>query len=114
MNYSSNSAFLDQPPLFPPYLGRRELSPPGMYSNLGLPFHKFDAHGAPPPHRVIPYDDHPSFMHNIRGPGVPPHISERKPWGTQVLDYLLLKVFLADFGMFTQFAVYQHTIEVFL
>ena len=37
VNYPSNSPFLDQLPPFPPYLGRRGLSPPGMYSDLGPP-----------------------------------------------------------------------------
>ncbi|KAJ1391951.1 K-like proteiny domain [Sesbania bispinosa] len=71
VNYPSNSAFMDQLPPFPPYLGRRGLSPPRMYSDLG-PL---------PPHAGFPLDDRPPFMNNIRRPGIPPHISERKPWG---------------------------------
>lgn len=90
INYPSNPAFLDQLPPFPPYMGRRELSPPGMYSNLGPPFHKFDAIGAPLPHGGFPHDDRPPFMHNLPRPGVPPLLSERRPWGPQVLDYHLL------------------------
>uniref|UniRef100_A0A5B7AWQ7 K Homology domain-containing protein n=1 Tax=Davidia involucrata TaxID=16924 RepID=A0A5B7AWQ7_DAVIN len=83
-------AFPDQVPPFPSFVGRRELSPPGVYSNLGPSFHKFDAVGGLPPHGGFhPHDDHPSFMHNIHRPGIPPHISERKPssalWGPQGL-----------------------------
>ncbi|KAK7351521.1 hypothetical protein VNO77_11048 [Canavalia gladiata] len=73
VNYPSNSPFLDQLPPFPPYLGRRGLSPPGMYSDLG----------PPPPHAGFPLDDRPPFGNNIPRPGIPPHISERKPWGPQ-------------------------------
>lgn len=70
-NFPSNSAFLDQHSPFPPYLGRRGLSPPGMYSDLG-PRH---------PHADFPLDDHPPFMNNMYRSGIPPLISERKPWG---------------------------------
>ncbi|RDX79416.1 RNA-binding KH domain-containing protein RCF3, partial [Mucuna pruriens] len=73
VNYHSNSPFLDQLPPFPPYLGRRGLSPPGIYSDLG----------PPPPHAGFPLDDRPHFLNNIHRPGIPPHISERKPWGPQ-------------------------------
>nr|KYP70132.1 KH domain-containing protein At4g18375 family [Cajanus cajan] len=72
-NYPLNSPFLDQLPPFPPYLGRRGLSPPGMYSDLG----------PPPPHMGFHLDDRPPFLNNIHRPGLPPHISERKPWGPQ-------------------------------
>ncbi|XP_014501915.1 KH domain-containing protein HEN4 [Vigna radiata var. radiata] len=72
VNYPSNSPFVDQLPPFPPYLGRRGLSPPGMYSDLG-----------PPPYAGFPLDDRPPFLNNIHRPGIPPHISERKPWGPQ-------------------------------
>ncbi|RZC15737.1 KH domain-containing protein HEN4-like [Glycine soja] len=71
VNYPSNSPFLDQLPPFPPYLGRRGLSPPGMYSDLG----------PPPSHAGFPLDDRPAFLNNIHRPGLPPHISQRKPWG---------------------------------
>ncbi|KAI4316061.1 hypothetical protein L6164_024078 [Bauhinia variegata] len=86
INYPSNSGFLDQVPPFPMYM-RREFSPPGMYAKLGPPFHKFDAVGAPPPHGHghFPHDDHPPFMHNVHRPGVPHHVSERKPWSPQGL-----------------------------
>ncbi|XP_062158308.1 RNA-binding KH domain-containing protein RCF3-like [Alnus glutinosa] len=86
INYSSNPAFLDQVSPFPSYMGRRELSPPGMYSNLGPSFHKFDAAGGPPPHGgFLPHDDRSPFMHNIHRLGAPPFLSERKPWGPQGL-----------------------------
>ncbi|KAK7410411.1 hypothetical protein VNO78_01176 [Psophocarpus tetragonolobus] len=73
VNYPSNAPFLDQLSPFPPYLGRRGLSPPGMYSEIG----------PPPPHAGFPLDDRPPFLNNIHRPGIPPHISERKPWGPQ-------------------------------
>ncbi|MBA0567687.1 hypothetical protein Gotri_005216 [Gossypium trilobum] len=77
INHPSNPGFMDQGPPFPSFMGRREFSPPG----LG-PFHHFDAFGGPPPHGGFhPHD--PPFMRNIHRPGMPPHISERKPWGPQ-------------------------------
>lgn len=87
MNHPSNHAFPDQGPPFPSYMGRRELSPPGMFSNLGPSFHKFNA-GMPPMHGGFhPHNDRPPFMHNIHRPGFPPHLSERfppaAPWGPQ-------------------------------
>lgn len=89
INYPPNPAFMDQPP-FPPYLGRRELSPPGIYSNYGPPFHKFDPVGGLPPHGGFhPRDDRPPFMHNMHRFGGPRHLSERKPWGPQVYSYYL-------------------------
>lgn len=69
-------------------MGRREFSPPGMYSNLGPPFPKFDAAGGPPPHGGFPmHDDYPPFMHR---PGALPHISDRKPWGPQVKERIFI------------------------
>ncbi|KAE8125954.1 hypothetical protein FH972_020714 [Carpinus fangiana] len=86
INYSSNPSFLDQVSPFPSYMGRRELSPPGMYSNLGPSFHKFDAAGGPPPHGgFLAHDDRSPFMHNMHRLGPPPFLSERKPWGPQGL-----------------------------
>ncbi|KAK8600984.1 hypothetical protein V6N13_059275 [Hibiscus sabdariffa] len=77
INHPSNSAFMDQGPPFPSFMGRREFSPPGIG-----PFHHFDAFGGPPPRGGFhPHD--PPFMRNIHRPGMPPHISERKPWGPQ-------------------------------
>lgn len=85
---SSNPAFVDQVHPFPSYMGRRELSPPGMYPNLGPSFHKFDAVGGPPPHGGFHlHDDRSSFMHNVHRLGAPPYMSDRKPWGPQVLDF---------------------------
>ena len=85
---ANNSAFTDQVPPFPPYLARREFSPPGMYSNLGPSFHKFEAVGVLPPHGGFhPHDDRAPFMHRM---GISSHIPERKPssapWGPKVLD----------------------------
>ncbi|GMI77298.1 hypothetical protein like AT1G51580 [Hibiscus trionum] len=76
-NHPLNPAFMDQGPQFPSFMGRREFSPPGLGS-----FHHFDAFGGPPPHGGFhPHD--PPFTRNIHRPGMPPHISERKPWGPQ-------------------------------
>ncbi|XVE70271.1 hypothetical protein DITRI_Ditri10aG0059100 [Diplodiscus trichospermus] len=73
-----NPAFMDQVPPFPSFMGRREFSPP----RVG-PFHHFDAFGGPPPHGGFHPHDDPLFMRNMHRPGMPPHISERKPWGPQ-------------------------------
>ncbi|KAL3505018.1 hypothetical protein ACH5RR_034859 [Cinchona calisaya] len=88
MRYPSNPAFVDQVPPFPPYMGRGEHSPPGIYSNLGPSFRNFDSVGGmPPPGGFHPLDERPPFMQNFRGPGFPPHMSERLPssgaWGPQ-------------------------------
>ncbi|TYI21328.1 hypothetical protein ES332_A06G030900v1 [Gossypium tomentosum] len=77
INHPSNPSFMDQGLPFPSFMGRREFSPPG----LG-PFHHFDAFGGPPPHGGF-HPHEPPFMRNIHRPGMPPHISERKPWGPQ-------------------------------
>ncbi|KAM7516917.1 hypothetical protein LguiA_006500 [Lonicera macranthoides] len=78
--------FPDQGPPFPPYMGRREFSPP--------PF------GLPPHGGFHPHDDHPPFMHHR--PGFPPHISERMPppgpWGPQGLMEGGGPMGLPDFG----------------
>ncbi|XAR48459.1 hypothetical protein NMG60_11031282 [Bertholletia excelsa] len=85
LKHPSNPAFPEQGPPFPSYLGRRELSPPGMYSNMGPSFHReLPVHGG-----FHPHDDGPPFMHNVHRPGIPPHISERNPssaWGPQGLN----------------------------
>ena len=64
-----NTAFSDQPP-FRSY-SRRDFSPPRMHSNFGPSFHKFDAVGGLPTH---------SGFH-------PLHLSERRPWGSQVYSF---------------------------
>ena len=79
-NRPPNPAFLDQVPPFPSFMGRREFSPSGVG-----PFHHFDAFGDAPLHGGFHPHDDPPFMRNIHRPGMPPHISERKPWGPQVL-----------------------------
>lgn len=70
--------FPDQGPPFPPYMGRREFSPPPP------PFHSYNV--GPPHGGFHPHDDRPPFMHHR--PGFPPHISDRMPppgpWGPQV------------------------------
>ncbi|CAI9116049.1 OLC1v1017097C1 [Oldenlandia corymbosa var. corymbosa] len=87
MNYPSNPAFPDQVPPYPPFMGRREHSPSGMYRDLGPPFHKFDSVGGPPPGGFHPLDERPPFMQNFHRPGFPPHMPERfpssAPWGPQ-------------------------------
>ncbi|KAK6938027.1 K Homology domain, type 1 [Dillenia turbinata] len=87
INNAANPAFSDQGPPFPSYMGRRELSPPGMHSNLAPSFHKFDAvSGLPPRGSFHPHDDRPTFGHDIHRLAVPRYISERPPsalWGPQ-------------------------------
>ncbi|KAK6160564.1 hypothetical protein DH2020_003945 [Rehmannia glutinosa] len=83
-----NPAFIDQmpPPPFPSYMGRREFSPSGTFSNRGPPFNKFDGPGGlPPAGGFHPHDDRPPFAHDFPRPGIPPHMSERTaaPWGPQ-------------------------------
>lgn len=84
INHPLNPSFSDQVSPFPPYGGRRELSPSGLYSNSGPSFHKFDAIGGPPHGGFQPHDDHSLFMHRTYRSGLPPHMPERKPWGPQV------------------------------
>ncbi|EEF52201.1 KH domain-containing protein HEN4 [Ricinus communis] len=92
IDHPSNPAFLDQAPPFPPYMGRRELSPPFHA------FHSFDGMGGPPPPVGFhPHDDHSPFMHNIHRPGMPPHF-ERKPWGPQGLMEAGGPMGLPEFG----------------
>ncbi|GAV69713.1 KH_1 domain-containing protein [Cephalotus follicularis] len=81
IDHHSNPAFLDQVPPFHPHMGRRELSPPGMYHNIGPSFQ-----GGQPRHGDFHlHDDRLPFMQTIHRPGMPPHISGRKPWGPQGL-----------------------------
>eukprot|EP00262_Sarcandra_glabra_P003815 TRINITY_DN1462_c0_g1_i1.p1 TRINITY_DN1462_c0_g1~~TRINITY_DN1462_c0_g1_i1.p1 ORF type:complete len:702 (-),score=150.80 TRINITY_DN1462_c0_g1_i1:493-2598(-) len=80
INHLPRPGFSDQGPPHAPFMGRRETSsPPGMYSNLGPSFQKFDSVGGLPP-----YDDRSAFAHNIHKPGVPPHGFENRassaPW----------------------------------
>ncbi|KAE8651408.1 KH domain-containing protein HEN4 [Cucumis sativus] len=80
VNSHSNPAFIDRLPSFPSYFGRRELSPPGIYSSLGPSFHKFDALSGIPSLSDL-RDDRPPFLHR---PGAP-LLSDRKPWSSQGL-----------------------------
>ncbi|XP_065881277.1 KH domain-containing protein HEN4-like [Euphorbia lathyris] len=93
IDHPSNPAFLDQMPPFPPYMGRRELSPPFHA------FHNFDGMGGPPPHAGFhPHDDHSPFMHNIHRPGMPLHAPERKHWGPQGIIEGGVPMGLPDYG----------------
>lgn len=92
MVHHPNPAFMEQMPPFPSYMGRREFSPPGTFSNRGPPFNNFDGPGGRPPVGGFhPHDDRPHFAHDFPRPGIPPHMSERMPpgapWGTQVQTY---------------------------
>lgn len=69
LSYPPNPAFSDQPS-FRSYL-RRGFSPPRMHSNFGPSFHKFDTVGGLAPH----------------GGFHPLHLSERRPWGSQVRKF---------------------------
>ncbi|KAK1441405.1 hypothetical protein QVD17_07269 [Tagetes erecta] len=71
-------------PFPPPYMGRRELSPPGRYPS----FNRFDA-GGPPPHGGFHlHENQPPFMHDR--PDFPHPMSERLsssvPWGPQGIE----------------------------
>ncbi|KAK9139549.1 hypothetical protein Scep_009230 [Stephania cephalantha] len=81
-------AYPDQMPPYP-YIGRRERSPPGLYSNMAPPFHKFDAGGNLPPHnRIYPHDDRPPFTHNIQRHGLPHgpgRVPSSAPWESQAV-----------------------------
>ncbi|KAF5190689.1 Rna-binding kh domain-containing protein rcf3 [Thalictrum thalictroides] len=61
MDHPAHPAFQDQVPPFP-YMGRRERSPPGMYSGVG---------GLPPRGLIQPYDDQSAFVHNLHRQGIP-------------------------------------------
>lgn len=79
INHPSNLAFSDRAPPFPSFMGRREVSPPGMFPNLGPSFRNIDYVGAPPLHGGFhPHDEHPPILHDIHRHGIP-NISER-PW----------------------------------
>lgn len=86
MKYPPNPAFHDQVPPFPPYMGRRELSPSAMYSGAGRP-----PHGS-----FHPHDERPPFIPNFQRQGMPPHMSDRMPpsgaWGPQVSSSISLFV----------------------
>lgn len=78
INHPSNLAFSDRAPPLPPFLGRREVSPPGMFPKLGPSFRNFDSIGAPPLHGGFhPHDEHPPFMHDIHRQGI------ERPWHPQ-------------------------------
>ncbi|CAK9157929.1 unnamed protein product [Ilex paraguariensis] len=90
INHRSNPSFLDQVPPFPSYAGRRERSPPGMYSNSGPSFHNIDSIGGLPSYGgFYPHDDRPPFLHNYHRSGFPPNTSEiissSATWGPQGL-----------------------------
>ncbi|KAI3940198.1 hypothetical protein MKX01_029721 [Papaver californicum] len=78
VNHPPHPPFADQVAPYPPFGGRRDRSPPGMYPNLGPPFHNFDGSGGFPPHgRVHPHDER--FVHNSHGQGNPHLGSGRLP-----------------------------------
>lgn len=75
--------FQDHGPPFPPFMGRRELSPPGRYSS----FNRFDV--GPPPHGGFhPHDDRPPLMHDrpdFHHP-MPERFPSSAPWGPQGIE----------------------------
>ncbi|GMH13654.1 hypothetical protein Nepgr_015495 [Nepenthes gracilis] len=82
MNLPLDPIFPDQGASLPSFRGRRELSPLGMFHNLGPSFRQFDSVGGLRPHGGFhPSDDRPPFMHDAHRSGIP-HIPER-PWGPQ-------------------------------
>ncbi|XP_057516929.1 KH domain-containing protein HEN4-like [Amaranthus tricolor] len=75
INHPSNLAFTDRAPPLPSFMGRGEVSPPGMFPK----FRNFDSIGGPPLHGGFhPHDEHPPFLHDIHRKGMP-NPSER-PW----------------------------------
>ncbi|KAF6142164.1 hypothetical protein GIB67_037082 [Kingdonia uniflora] len=69
-NNPLHPSFPDQVSRFPPFMGRREPSPPRMFPNMGPPFNKFSSIGGMPLHgRMYPQDDRPAFAHNAQRPG---------------------------------------------
>lgn len=80
LNLPYEPMFPEPPTHAPPFMGRREFSPPGGFR--GPPFHHFDSAGGPPNPGFHPRDGRPPFMHDMHRPG-PPHMPER-PWGPQV------------------------------
>lgn len=84
IKHSLDPPLLDPVPPYPSFMGRREFSPP-MYSDFGPSFNKFDVPLGPPSHVGFrPHEFGSIFMHHDRRPGMPPHMSERKPFGAQV------------------------------
>lgn len=74
VSHPSHPAFRDQVPPFP-YMGRRESSPPGLYTSPG---------GLPPLGRVHPHDDRPGFSRSLPGQDI--HYGSGRtpssvPWG---------------------------------
>ncbi|XP_077233986.1 RNA-binding KH domain-containing protein RCF3-like [Tasmannia lanceolata] len=82
MTHPPHRSFSDPAPPFVPHMGRMDPLPPGMYSNLGSSFHKFDAVSGRPLHV-----ERTAFPHSIHTPGFPAHVSERippsAPWAPQ-------------------------------
>ncbi|KAG1335013.1 KH domain-containing protein HEN4 [Cocos nucifera] len=67
-------AFVEQIPPFGPYMGRRESSPPRLYSNL--PSFQKDSVGRP-------YEERSAFPHAFHGSGFPPSLERGAPWAPQ-------------------------------
>ncbi|KAI3420749.1 uncharacterized protein J3R85_012447 [Psidium guajava] len=84
IDHPSIPPFLDPAPPFPSFMGRRELSPPGMYPSFGPSMRKFDALGGPRG-AFYPHED-PPFMQRPFRPGLRPHIPERGPWGQSHME----------------------------
>lgn len=83
-DHPSIPPFLDAAPPFPSFMGRRELSPPGMFSSFGPSMRKFDALGGP---RGAFYShEDPPFLQRPFRPGLRPHIPERGPWGQSHME----------------------------
>uniref|UniRef100_A0A1D1ZGL4 KH domain-containing protein At4g18375 n=1 Tax=Anthurium amnicola TaxID=1678845 RepID=A0A1D1ZGL4_9ARAE len=82
LGHLGRPTFADQVPQFPSFMGRRERSPPGLYSNLAPSFRKFDHIGVLPP-----LDERSGFPRTHYTSGAPPHSSERipssAPWAPQ-------------------------------
>ncbi|GAB4852442.1 hypothetical protein Ancab_016636 [Ancistrocladus abbreviatus] len=82
MKFPLDPVFPDHAPPLPSFVGRGELSPPGMFHDLGPPFRQFDSVGGPPPlGGFYPNDDRPPFVHDIHRSGRA-HLPDR-PWDPQ-------------------------------
>ncbi|MQM07852.1 hypothetical protein Taro_040701, partial [Colocasia esculenta] len=75
MGHPGHTAFVDQGPQFPSFMGRRERSPHGLYSNALPPFSKFDPLG------VHPHDERSGFPRTHYTSGFSTHSGERIPSG---------------------------------
>lgn len=78
MDHPSNPHFLDPVSPFPSYVGRREMSPPGIYPTFGPSARKFDMVDGP--HGAFHHLDDRPFMRSTFRPSLSGHLPEGGPW----------------------------------